>query len=147
MKFKNGIIGLCIVGFFAFNSCKKEYEEFDNGEVVENTYSGTVDVTSGGADPAGDFEGDDDSGIYSFAWNNSQSQASLDFDVTTSQGGSVQIILNDAKGDEVLNKTRPENGSDSFSGVSEDGKKGTWLVTIILTNFDGDGSYSISPGN
>lgn len=128
----------------SLSSCKK-YEQYDNNEVVENSYTGEVMVTSSGSTPAGDFTGDGDSGTYSFAWVNAQEQASVTFDVTTA-GGSVQVIVNDARGDEVLNETRPSEDLDSFSGPTALGKKGTWLITINLINFDGDGSYSIHAG-
>ena len=131
-------------GFITMTSCKKEYAEFDNLEVVENSYTGSIEVTSNGQDPAGDFIGDEDSGTYSFAWENSDKKAALNFDVTTAEGGSVQIIINDARGNEVLNKTRPDGNNDTFAGVSKEGRKGTWLVTIKLINFTGDGSYSIN---
>ena len=131
----------------SFTSCKKEYRKYDNKEVVQNTYTGNIFVTSGGQDPGGDFTGDGDSGTYSFVWENPQNKASVNFDVTTSAGGSVQVIVNDAKGVEVLNETRPNGADDTFSGVTQEGKKGKWLITIKLTHFDGDGSYSIHPGS
>lgn len=129
----------------AITSCKK-YRKYDNMEVVENTYSGTVSIGSTGADPGGDFEGGGDSGTYSFVWKNTSKIANVNFDVTTSSG-SVTMVINDAKGNEVLRQTRPSGGNDSFSGVTEEGKKGKWLVEIIFSNFDGDGSFSISPGS
>ncbi|MBL4862819.1 MAG: hypothetical protein JKY09_07380 [Crocinitomicaceae bacterium] len=138
-------MSLILVGMTALTSCKK-YKKFDNKEVIENTFTGNIDVTSGGEDPAGDFTGNGDSGEYSFAWVNSSKKASVNFDITTNTG-SVQMILLDAKGNEVLNETRSAGGNDSYSGVSEEGKAGTWKVTIILTDFNGDGSYSIHPGN
>jgi hypothetical protein len=136
---------LALIGFLTFSSCKK-YKKYDNNEVIENTYSGSVQTTSGGTDPAGDFTGNGDSGEYSFAWVNNKKKASANFDITTNTG-SVQMIIYDAKGKEVLNVTRSAGGNDTFSGVSEEGKSGTWKVSIILTDFNGDGSYSIHPGN
>lgn len=127
-------------------SCSREYAEYDNMEVVENSYTGNIDVTSTGADPAGDFFGDGESGTYSFAWENSSKVADVRFDVTPDSGGVVQMIINDARGNEVLNETRPQGEEDTFSGLTEEGRKGTWLITINLTNVDGDGSYSINPG-
>jgi hypothetical protein len=127
-------------------SCGK-YKEYDNNEVVENSFTGAILPTSTGSDPAGDFTGNGDSGTYSFAWENTSNTASLNFDIT-SPTGSVQMILNDKKGNEVLNQTLTAgSGTDTFAGVSEEGKAGMWLVTIVLTNFDGDGSYSLNPGN
>ena len=131
--------------FILATSCGK-YEKYDNQEIVEDTYTGNVDITSTGADPAGDFTGTGDSGTYSFAWVNSKKKANVNFDITSSSG-SVQMIVNDARGREVLNQTLTAGGNDTYSGVSEEGKEGTWLVTIILTEFNGDGSYSLNPGN
>lgn len=127
-------------------SCGK-YNKYDDGEVIENTYSGNVSVTSSGSDPAADFEGSGNSGTYSFAWKNSAKSASLNFDIT-SPTGYVQIILNDKKGKEMLNQILYGGSSvDTYAGVSESGKKGTWKVTVILSNFSGDGSYSLHPGS
>jgi hypothetical protein len=137
---------LLAVAFIAgISSCKK-YRKYDDGEVVENTFSGNVDVTSTGSNPAGDFTGEGDTGTYSFVWDNSSDIAELNYDITTS-AGSVTFVLKDAKGDEVLNQTRTAGGDDTFSGRSEEGKAGKWLVEITLTDFDGDGSYSLTPIN
>lgn len=144
---KRGLIGFSVISALVLSSCKKEYGEFNNMQVVENTFTGDVEITSGGQDPAGDFTGNNESGTYSFAWVNPENSADVNFDVTTSGGGTVQMVINDAKGDEVLNKTRPEGDNDTFSGVSSKGRKGTWLITLIFSDLNGDGSFSISPGN
>jgi len=136
---------ILISGLTVLTSCEK-YDNYDNKEIIDNTYSGNIGL-SGSVEALGDFTGNGDSGTFSFVWENSINKASVIFDVTTAPGGSVQIILNDAKGKEVFNKTRPEGGNDSFSGISEEGKEGKWLVTITLTNFDGDGTYDIRPAN
>jgi len=126
-------------------ACKK-YRKYDDKEVIENTYPGTIEL-QGNTEARGDFFGDGDTGTFSFVWENTSEKATVNFDVSTTQGGSCQIILNDAKGNEVFNQTRPEGGNDTFSGISEEGKKGNWLVTINLTNFNGDGTYDITPKN
>lgn len=128
-----------------FTSCKK-YRKYDNMEVLENTYSGNMLITSVGSDPAGDFTGTGDSGIYSFVWDNSSKTAQLNYDITTNSG-SVRFVLKDASGDVVLDQTRSAGGNDTYAGVSSEGKRGKWLVEVTLTNFNGDGSFSISPGN
>lgn len=143
---KLGLLAIALVGATTFTSCKK-YKKYDNGEVVENTFTGNVNVGSTGADPGGDFTGNGDSGTYSFVWDNSSKKANVNCDITSSSG-SVQMIINDAKGNEVLNETLTAgSGVDSFSKVTEEGKSGKWLVTITLTDFNGDGSYSLSPGS
>ncbi|RMG77131.1 MAG: hypothetical protein D6707_11525, partial [Bacteroidetes bacterium] len=108
-------------------------------------YTGTVSIGSTGNDPRGDFTGSFDSGTYSFVWDNPKKRAELNYDITTSSG-SVQFIINDAKGNKVLDVTRAAGSDDTFSGVTEEGKKGKWLIKIIFTQFNGDGSFSISPG-
>lgn len=144
VKFLNLIIIISAINMLS--SCKKEYAEFDNKEVIENTYSGTINLT-GNTEARGDFNGDGNSGIFSFVWENTEKKATVNFDVTTEAGGYCQIILNDARGNEVFNQTRPSGDNDTFSGVSEKGTKGKWLVTIKLSNFNGDGTYDITPLN
>ena len=127
-------------------SCS-EYKEFDNNEVIEDTYTGNISVTSSGSDPAADFTGNGDSGTYSFAWVNTEKKASLNFDITSTTG-SVQFIINDKRGNEVLNQTLTGGSAvDTYAGVTEEGKAGTWKVTMFLTNLNGDGSFSVHPGN
>jgi hypothetical protein len=140
----NRIMTLFIAfSFISLVSCDKEYED---REIIEDTYSGNIFVTSVGQDPAGDFTGTGDSGTYTFAWVNPQSRASANFDITTPTG-SVQMIVKDDEGTVVLDKTRSAGGNDTFSGVSESGVSGIWQVTLILTDFKGDGSYSLHPGD
>ncbi len=143
---KRYLVFTLTLGLLLIYSCKRPYKKYDNMEVIENTFTGNVMITSTGSDPAGDFTGNGDSGTYAFVWENTKKTAQLNYDITTSSG-SVQFILLDARGDEVLNKTITAGGNDTFSGVSEPGKKGKWLVKMILTNFKGDGSFSISPGD
>lgn len=126
----------------SISSCQK-YRKYDNMEVVENTYAGTMSITSTGTDPAGDFTGADESGIYAFIWDNSGTKAQVNFDFT-SPSGSVSMILEDAKGDEVLNASVTPN-NDTYSGTSSEGKSGKWKVLIQLDNVEGDGSFSINP--
>ena len=146
MKRITGMKAMCLIlgiSLLAFVSCSDEYED---GEVITNTYTGTIHVTSGGQDPAGDFTGSGDSGTYSFAWNNPQSLASADFDITTNTG-SVQLIVKDANGTVVIDKTLYAGGVDSYSGVSDEGEPGIWIVKLVITDFNGDGSYSLHPGD
>ncbi|XOV67549.1 MAG: hypothetical protein ACFHU9_18195 [Fluviicola sp.] len=143
--FKLFTFSLALIGAMALTSCGK-YKKYNNNEVIDNTYTGSVQIGSTGADPGGDFTGNGDSGEYSFAWVNSSKKANANFDITTPTG-SVQMVIYDAKGNIVLDETRSAGGNDTFSGVTQEGKKGTWKVSLIFTNFNGDGSFSISPGS
>lgn len=135
---------ILIVGFTSMTSCKKEYEKYDNKEVVENTYTGNIELL-GKDELNGNFDGKDDSGELSFVWENKGIKADIDFFITSAPGGTIQLILNDAKGKEVFNKTLPDGANDTYSGLSEEGRTGKWLVTIKLKNVDGNGGYDIKP--
>ena len=143
------ISGLMLLSFTLFySSCDPDNNiDCNNLNVIQDTYTGNIDVNSGGEDPSADFVGSNDSGIYIFEWCNPMKRASLDFDITTTSGGSVQIVLKDHEGDIVLDKTRPGGGDDSFSGVSAKGVSGTWTVEVTLININGDGSWSMHPGD
>jgi hypothetical protein len=140
--FKTIALTVAVISTAFLTSCS----DYEDREVITNTYSGNIDVTSGGVDPAGDFTGSGDSGTYSFAWINPQQKASANFDIT-SNTGSVQMIVKDNAGTVVIDKTLTAGGNDSYSGVSDAGEEGTWIVEMILTDFNGDGSYSLHPGN
>ena len=143
MRINSLVIAAAVSAIVGLNSCSDEYED---REIITNTYTGNIDVTSVGLDPAGDFTGTEDSGTFSFTWRNPQKRASANFDITTNTG-SVQMKVKDDAGTVVLNKTLTAGGNDSYSGVSESGEAGTWIVELILTDFNGDGSYSLHPGN
>ena len=144
-KMMNNFLALAIIATTTvlFASCSDEYED---REVITDTYSGNVDVTSGGVDPAGDFIGDGDSGIFSFAWVNPEGTASANFDIT-SETGSLQMTVKDDAGTVVIDHTLTAGGADTYSGVSAPGEAGIWIVELKLTDFSGDGSYSLHPGN
>ena len=143
MKFRTLVLAVLVISTMGFYSCSDEYED---REIITNSFTGNIDVTSGGVDPAGDFTGTGDSGIFSFAWINPQKRASANFDIT-SNTGSVQMIVKDDAGTVVIDKTLTAGGNDSYSGVSDAGEAGIWIVELILTDFNGDGSYSLHPGN
>ena len=121
--FKTIALTVAVISTAFLTSCS----DYEDREVITNTYSGNIDVTSGGVDPAGDFTGSGDSGTYSFAWINPQQKASANFDIT-SNTGSVQMIVKDNAGTVVIDKTLTAGGNDSYSGVSDAGEEGTWIV-------------------
>lgn len=96
----------------------------------------------------GDVIGDGGSTTRTYTWNNSLPTADYNMDITASSGGSFNLNITDPTGKVVLNQTLVVGqGDDSKSGVTSSGATGEWTVTITLTNFDGDGSFSLSPGN
>ncbi len=99
-------------------------------------------------DVNGDFASDGGNATRTFLWENSLGTADYNADITTLAEGSFQMIVKDADGNVVLDKSL--NGAvepDSFSGVTSSGTPGIWSVTIVLTSFNGDGSFSLSEGD
>lgn len=139
-------LSLILMSFIAFVGCSKDDDPsptvvvkinnvaFDNGD----DFNGDVD---------GDFTGDGGSVTKSFDWQNSSSTAEYNADITATTDGIFRMVVRDADGTIVLDRTL--DGAvepDSFSGVTSSGTAGLWSVTITLTNFNGDGSFSLSEG-
>lgn len=143
--FKLGIIIPFALGLFLVMSCNQGlYDDYDNTQIIKNTYTGSVDDFSGDSDPDANFTGDNDSGILSFAWINSSTKAKVKLDISSSSSGSVKLTLNDSNGKEVFNKTFSSSDNVlSFDGLTDEGDAGTWKVTLEFSNFTGQGSFEI----
>lgn len=95
----------------------------------------------------GDVVGSGGSTTKSYTWNNSASTAEVNMDITTSQGGSMKMVILDADGNVVLDEVITSGSTDdSFSGVTSIGSPGAWTITVTMTSFSGDGSFSLSQG-
>lgn len=57
-------------------SCEKGYAEYDNKEVLENSYPVNIELT-GKVEAIEDFTGDGDSGTFSFVWKNTEKRLML----------------------------------------------------------------------
>jgi len=121
-------------------SCEK-YREFDNLEVIDNSFPGTMTVTESAGDIDGNFIGINDSGSYTFIWDNPSKGAVLNIS-TLSGSGTVQFVLEDSRGKEVLNEILTAGGSTAFA---ENGKKGKWKVKLVFSDFEGDGTFDLNP--
>ena len=111
------------------------------------TVSITVNEGPSG-DIGGDFTGDGGNGSRTINWTNNLATADYNADITATASGTFQIVVADANGTAVLDRSL--NGGtepDSIDGVTDAGEPGNWTVTITLTSFNGDGSYSLSAGN
>lgn len=123
------------LGSIMFTSCKEEL-------------FATISINETGSDFGGDVTGDGGSTSQTYTWNNSLTTADWNMDITASAGGSFRLLIKDADGATVLDNTLTKGvGDDSASGVTSSGTAGDWQVTVTLTDFNGDGSFSISPGN
>lgn len=137
MKFKTLLVAALVVTGFSFTSCEK---------VDEPTASVSINET--GSDLGGDVTGDGGSTTKSYTWNNHLSRANYSMDITASSSGSFNLMIEDAEGTTVLNETLTAGvGDDSKSGVTSSGVSGDWTITVTLTNFNGDGSFSLNPGD
>ncbi|GAB3659902.1 hypothetical protein GCM10028791_33550 [Echinicola sediminis] len=111
----------------------------------------TADITVNegpSGDIGGDFTGNGGNASRTIKWTNNLATADYNADITASKTGTFNIVVVDSEGTVVLDRTL--NGGtepDSIDGVTQAGEPGEWTVTITLTSFIGDGSYSLSAGN
>lgn len=99
-------------------------------------------------DIGGDFTGNGGNATRTISWTNNLATADYNADITSTSSGTFQMVVADANGDVVLDTSLNGNSEpDSIDGVTNSGEPGTWTVTITITNFNGDGSYSLSAGN
>ena len=123
----------------------------DNDSSVRVTVNGEVlieDVSDFNGDIDASFTGNGGSGTFSFIWNNNLRTADYNADITATSEGRFQMIVEDSEGEVVLDRSiQGATEPDSIDGVTSAGTLGIWTVTIVLTNFNGDGSFSLSEGD
>jgi hypothetical protein len=114
-----------------------------------NDLSADIILTEGiDGDIGGDFTGNGGSTSKIFNWQNDLSTADYNADITATANGVFQMIVKDSGGKIVLDRSLKGNEEpDTFSGVTSSGTPGRWTVTITITNFNGDGSFSLSEGD
>ena len=120
------------------------------GNDDEPALTASVNITSSTniGDIGGDVTGNGGNYTQTYDYVNQSATADFNMDFTSGPGGSFNVIVQDADGVEVLNRTLIKGqGDDSASGVTSTGAEGTWKVIITLTDFSGDGSFSLSEGN
>ena len=142
MKLQNfkllSLVGLLLL-IFTISSCSSD----------DNDLNANISVNEGpSGDIGGDFTGNGGNATRTISWTNNLSTADYNADITAASNGTFQIVVADANGDVVLDATLNGNTEpDSIDGVTNSGEPGTWTVTIMINNFDGDGSYSLSEGD
>tara|TARA_B100002049_G_scaffold236741_1_gene224379 strand:- start:741 stop:1163 length:423 start_codon:yes stop_codon:yes gene_type:complete len=137
LKLKFIFLSLLTLAGFLF-SCSSDDEPAENITINEGN----------NGDIGGDFIGNGGSVIKTFTWKNSLDTADYNADITSTSTGVFQMIVKDADGTTVLDRTLSGGTEpDSFSGVTSSGTPGLWTVTISITNFNGDGSFSLSEGD
>ena len=138
-----------------FTACSND----DDDTFANVTVNGTMLTTSPSDFVVGDrsdFNGDIDASFTGnggsatrvFSWNNNLSTADYNADITATSDGSFQMVVADADGNVVLDRSiQGGQEPDSIDGVTSAGTSGIWTVTITVSNFNGDGSFSLSEGN
>ncbi|WP_047550360.1 hypothetical protein [Psychroserpens sp. Hel_I_66] len=139
---------LTIVATTAFVGCS---DDDDSDTMAQVSVNGTVLFDDGNdfnGDVDGDFTGNGGSATRTFLWMNNLTTADYNADITASAEGTFNMLVLDADGNTVLNRSLDgASEPDSFSGVTDAGASGIWSVTISLSSFNGDGSFSLSEGN
>ena len=145
---------LTAVAATTFVGCSKDDDAFArvsvNGTELTATPSDFVvgDRSDFNGDVDASFTGNGGSATRVFSWNNNLTTADYNADITATAEGTYNMVVLDADGNTVLNRSL--DGAvepDSFSGVTDAGTSGIWSVTITVNSFNGDGSFSLSEGN
>ena len=131
------LIGLFAISLALVTSCNKDDDPFARVTIEET-----------GSDLGGDVTGNGGSTSESYVWNNSLASANWNMDITATNGGSFRLIIEDAEGAIVLDRILTAGeGEDTADGVTDLGTAGEWTIRVTLTDFNGDGSFSTSPGD
>jgi hypothetical protein len=111
--------------------------------------TGNITVNEGpSGDIGGDFTGNGGNASRTINWTNNLATADYNADITGTATGTFNIVVTDSEGTVVLDRNLTGGiEPDTIGGVTSLGEPGNWTVTITVTSFNGDGSYSLSAGN
>ena len=94
------------------------------------------------ANNSGDVKGNGGTATRTWKFKNSSSTTGWDMSINATSG-SFQLVLKDAAGTTVLDKTLTAGvSSQSADGTTPSGTSGEWTATATLLNFSGSGDYS-----
>lgn len=139
-------IAMLLMTIISIVSCNKDDDAFANVTVNGTLLVGDRSDFNGDIDAS--FTGNGGSASRSFSWNNNLNTADYNADITANTQGIFRIIVEDSEGATVLDRTIDgATEPDTIGGVTSSGTSGIWTVNIQVTNFKGDGSFSLSEGN
>lgn len=146
---KSGLILLIAFSALSFSCSDDDSSEPDN--TITLRVNGTVVFDDGddfNGDVDGDFTGNGGSGSRTFNWRNNLNRADFNADITATAGGVFNMVVRDSEDNIVLDRSLfGASEPDSIDGITSSGTPGIWTVTITLTSFNGDGSFSLSEGD
>ena len=93
-----------LLGFFLMSGCSDD----DTKPTVSVTVNGKVLFDDGddfNGDVDGDFTGDGGSATRTFYWQNNLRTADYNADITATSGGSFYMVVKDAEGKTVLDRS------------------------------------------
>ena len=134
-----GFLTAMILFIVPMTSCSNDDDDLSANITVNEGPSGDI---------GGDFTGNGGNASRTINWTNNLATADYNADITATATGTFNMVVADSEGTVVLDRTL--NGGtepDSIDGVTQAGEPGNWTVTITITSFNGDGSYSLSAGN
>ncbi len=135
-----------VMAVIFFVACNKDDDSFARITVNNTLLVGDRSDFNGDIDAS--FTGNGGSVARSFIWNNNLNTADYNADITASSAGTFRMIVEDSEGSVVLDRTIDGSTEpDTIGGVTSSGASGIWTVTIQVTEFTGDGSFSLSEGN
>lgn len=139
-------IATLVITVVFFVACSK-----DDDSSTSITVNGTLlvgDRSDFNGDIDASFTGNEGSVSRSFIWNNNLNTADFNADITATTIGTFRMTMEDSEGSVVIDRTI-DGGTepDTIGGVTSTGASGIWTVTIQVTDFTGDGSFSMSEGN
>jgi hypothetical protein len=128
---------LMVLSFSLFAACSSD--DLSANVTLTEGVEGTI---------GGDFTGNGGDTSQTFNWQNDLTTADYNADITATSSGLFQIIVLDSEGNTMLDRSLNGNQEpDTFSGVTSAGEPGMWSVTINLSNFSGDGSFTLTEGD
>lgn len=137
-----------LVGAFVIAGCKKEgctdvnANNYDTKAKKNNNTCTYPVINTSSSGKSGDISGSGGTVSKTWTFTNSNSTAGWDMSINSSSG-SFQMILKDASGTTMLDKTLTAgSGLQSTSGQTPAGTPGTWTAILTLTKFNGSGDYS-----
>ena len=142
------LIAIVSLSSASFMSCKRQgctdvnANNYDSKAKKNDNTCTYPAINTSSTGKSGDISGSGGTASKTFNFSNSNPTAGWDMSINSSSG-SFQLVLKDASGAVVVDKTLTGgSGPQSASGTSTSGTSGTWTCIITLTKFSGTGDYS-----